>query len=85
MPALFSVFFNLLVLPYVELFSGSQGGIAIVKLPAAWTGRFQKDVMNLRKKGYDIWTVVSAPVVSRWGIPLADIVRKDAFFGLEYH
>lgn len=73
---------NLLAFPYVELFSGPEGGIAIVKLPPAWTGSFLKDVAYLRQKGFDMWAVLSSPVLSRWGIPLAQLARKEEFFGI---
>ncbi|MFW9917047.1 MAG: hypothetical protein ACFFGZ_15685 [Candidatus Thorarchaeota archaeon] len=73
---------NLLAFPYVELFSGPQGGNAIVKLPPTWTGIFLNDVMACRKRGLDVWAMVSSPTISRWGIPLAPLAHQDEFFGI---
>ncbi|MFQ5977887.1 MAG: hypothetical protein ACE5OZ_07160 [Candidatus Heimdallarchaeota archaeon] len=73
---------DLLAFPYAEMFFGPEGGKAILKIPEAWIATLLEDVMRLRSEGLDIWAIYAAPIISRWGIPLAEIVQKDEFFGI---
>ncbi|MFW9917843.1 MAG: hypothetical protein ACFFGZ_19760 [Candidatus Thorarchaeota archaeon] len=75
---------DLLRFPYIELFSGPEGGIAILKLPEGWVPTLLEDMMHLRNNGLDVWTTLSYPKIARWGIPLTPIARKDDFFGLQW-
>ncbi len=72
---------NLLAFPYAETFAGRQGGMAVLKVPPAWTSQILTDIMRLLNEGYDVWGVISAPQIARWGLPLAELVdRYDQFF-----
>jgi DNA-binding Lrp family transcriptional regulator len=75
---------NLLAFPYAEVFSGSAGGNAILKVPATWTNKVLLDILELRRAGLDVWGVISSPLLSRWGIPLAALALEDEFFGIQW-
>lgn len=72
---------NLLAFPYAETFVGHQGGMAVLKVPPAWTSQILTDIMRLRNEGYDIWGLMAAPRIARWGLLLAELADKyDQFF-----
>ncbi|MFQ5980455.1 MAG: hypothetical protein ACE5OZ_20145 [Candidatus Heimdallarchaeota archaeon] len=76
---------NLFAFPYAEVFAGENGGNVTIKIPPAWTPQVFRDVLHLRREGYDIWAVMCAPVISRWGIPLAELAKNyDQFFGWQW-
>jgi hypothetical protein len=72
---------NLRTFPYAETFVGRQGGMAVLKVPPAWTSQILTDIMRLRNEEYDIWGLMAAPQIARWGLPLTELVDKyDQFF-----
>jgi hypothetical protein len=72
---------NLLAFPYAETFVGRQGGMAVLKVSPAWTSQILTDIMRLRNEGYDLWGLMAAPRIARWGLPLAELADKyDQFF-----
>ncbi|MHA2233481.1 MAG: hypothetical protein ACXAB4_13445, partial [Candidatus Hodarchaeales archaeon] len=75
---------DLLSFPYTEMFSGPTGGNVILKMPTPWTLSFFDDVNCLQEQGLDLWAIPSYPKIARWGIPLADLVQNDEFFGTHW-
>lgn len=75
---------DLLSFPYTEMFSGPTGGNIILKMPTPWTLPFFDDANCLQEQGLDLWATRSYPKIARWGIPLADLVQNDEFFGTHW-
>ncbi|MFQ5980208.1 MAG: hypothetical protein ACE5OZ_18905 [Candidatus Heimdallarchaeota archaeon] len=73
----------LLNFPHVELFLTQEVGVAVLKVPSHWSATLYDDIISLREE-YDIYGMLYHPILSRWGIRLADQAQKTDFFGLEW-